>query len=114
MRNKYNPWSCLFKKSLRFLAAIFLFLAVAFPRLQAQSSSQQIYLQCLTNFENYAETIWVNASGSSYPTNAGYWGDGGSTGNGGIRGNGGIAVAYAVLCIALPSDPKFNTRLAYV
>ena len=24
----------------------------------AQTSSQQIYLQCLTNFETYAETIW--------------------------------------------------------
>ena len=77
----------------------------------AQATAQQIYLQCLTNFENYAETIWVNASGSSYPTNAGYWGDGGSTGNGGIRGNGGIAVAYAVLCIALPSDPNLTPDL---
>ncbi len=78
----------------------------------AQTTSQQTYLQCLTNFETYAESIWhTNAVGIA---DAGYWGDGGSTGNGGIRGNGGIAVAYAVLCVALPNDSKFNTRLAYV
>jgi hypothetical protein len=77
-----------------------------------RADSQALYLQCLTNFESYAETIWhTNAVGIP---DAGYWGDGGSTGNGGIRGNGGIAVAYAVLCVALPNDPKFNTRLAYV
>ncbi len=77
----------------------------------AQTSSPQIYLQCLTNFETYAETIW-HTSGTI--PDAGYWGDGGSTGNGGIRGNSGIAVAYAVLCIALPDDPKFATRLSRV
>src|ERR1035438_4590054 len=27
-------------------------------RVSAQTNSQQIYLQCLTNFETYAETIW--------------------------------------------------------
>lgn len=81
-------------------------------RAHAQTSSQQIYLQCLTNFESYAETIWhTNTSGIP---DAGYWGDGGSTGNGGIRGNGGIAVAYAVLCVALPNDPKFSSRLTRV
>jgi len=78
----------------------------------AQTSSQQTYLQCLTNFESYAESVWhTNTSGIP---DAGYWGDGGSTGNGGIRGNSGIAVAYATLCVALPDDPKFATRLAYV
>ncbi len=78
----------------------------------AQTSSQQTYLQCLTNFENYAESVWhTNTSGIP---DAGYWGDGGSTGNGGIRGNSGIAVAYATLCVALPDDPKFTSRLARV
>jgi autotransporter-associated beta strand protein len=78
----------------------------------AQTTSQQLYLQCLTNFETYAETIWhTNSTGIP---DAGYWGDGGSSGNGGIRGNSGIAVAYAVLCIALPNDPKFPTRLSRV
>ena len=77
----------------------------------AQTNSQQIYLQCLTNFETYAESIWTT---SATIPDSGYWGDGGSTGNGGIRGNGGIAVAYAVLCLALPSDPKFSTRLSRV
>jgi len=78
---------------------------------RAQVTAQQTYLQCLTNFETYAETIW-HTSGTV--PDAGYWGDGGSTGNGGIRGNSGIAVAYATLCVALPNDPKFTNRLARV
>ena len=77
----------------------------------AQTTSRDIYLQCLTNFETYAESIWHPSS--SVP-DSGYWGDGNSTGNGGIRGNSGIAVAYAVLCVALPNDPKFATRLTYL
>jgi hypothetical protein len=77
----------------------------------AQTNSQQIYLQCLTNFETYAESIWTT---SSTIPDSGYWGDGGSTGNGGIRGNSGIAVAYAVLCLALPNDPRYATRLSRV
>ncbi|HEX3623968.1 MAG TPA: discoidin domain-containing protein [Verrucomicrobiae bacterium] len=76
-----------------------------------QPDSQQIYLQCLTNFESYAQSIW---HASSTIPDSGYWGDGGSTGNGGIRGNSGIALAYAVLCIALPNDPQFTNRLTYV
>jgi hypothetical protein len=78
----------------------------------AHADSQQIYLRCLTNFEAYAETIWHTASYSKAPADAGYWGDGGSSGNGGIRGNGGIAVAYAVLVVAYPDDPKLPTRLS--
>jgi autotransporter-associated beta strand protein len=78
----------------------------------AQTNSQQVYLQCLTNFETYAETIWhTNSVGIA---DAGYWGDGGSTGNGGIRGHGGIAAAYATLCVALPNDPKYTNRLTRV
>lgn len=77
----------------------------------AQTNSQQIYLSCLTNFETYAESIWTT---SSTIPDSGYWGDGGSSGNGGIRGNSGIAVAYAVLCLALPNDPRYATRLSRV
>jgi len=96
---------------LRLLAAVFGLLAVSAGVAVAQTNSQQIYLQCLTNFETYAESIWTT---SATVTDSGYWGDGGSTGNGGIRGNSGIAVAYAVLCLALPSDPRYATRLARV
>ena len=100
-------------KSLAVRAAVTLvLLAAAGFHAMAQTSSQQTYLQCLTNFESYAETIW-HTNNAGIP-DAGYWGDGGSTGNGGIRGNSGIAVAYATLCVALPDDPKFATRLARV
>jgi len=76
---------------------------------RAQTASQSLYLQCLTNFETYAESIWhTNSVGIA---DAGYWGDGGNSGNGAIRGNSGIAVAYATLCVALPNDPKFTNRL---
>ncbi len=74
-------------------------------------NSQQIYLQCLTNFETYAESIWHPATYSGAPTDTGYWGDGGNSGNGGIRGNSGVAVAYATLVAALPGDPRNATRL---
>jgi hypothetical protein len=90
--------------------SFFISLACA-PKISAQTNSQQIYLQCLTNFEIYAESIWTT---SATIPDSGYWGDGGGTGNGGIRGNSGIAVAYAVLCLALPNDPKFTNRLARV
>jgi hypothetical protein len=92
-------------------AAMFILLAGFCPIISAQPGSQQTYLECLTNFESYAETIWHT---SDTIPDAGYWGDGGSTGNGGIRGNSGIAVAYATLCVALPDDPKFTNRLARV
>ena len=101
----------IFHKRLALISGTLLLLICA-GSISAQTTSQQVYLQCLTNFEAYAETIWhTNSSGIP---DAGYWGDGGSTGNGGIRGNGGIAVAYAVLCVALPNDPKFSTRLTRV
>ena len=82
----------------------------------AQTNSQQLYLQCLTNFETYAESIWTSAAYSGAPADSGYWGDGGAQAgnNGGIRGNGGIAVAYAVLCLAYPNDPRYTNRLARV
>ena len=94
-----------------FVLLAFLLLGPAVVRVAAQTNSQQIYLQCLTNFESYAETIWHT---SGVIPDSGYWGDGGSTGNGGIRGNSGVAVAYAALCLALPNDPKFTNRLARV
>lgn len=103
-------WLGASKQSLRGWAAIFLF-AWGGLQLSAQTASPQIYLQCLTNFETYADTLW-HTSGSI--PDSGYWGDGGGTGNGGIRGNSGIAVAYAVLCVALPDDPQFTNRLARV
>ncbi len=77
----------------------------------ARAGSQDTYLQCLTNFETYAGTIWHSASYANAPADAGYWGDGGSSGNGGIRGNSGVALAYAVLVRAYPSDPRLATRL---
>ncbi|MDE3067527.1 MAG: hypothetical protein KGJ60_08245 [Verrucomicrobiota bacterium] len=78
------------------------------------ADSQQTYLQCLTNFETYAETVWHPANYPGAPGDAGYWGDGGSSGNGGIRGNSGVAVAYAVLAAALPDDPNTPIRLAHL
>ena len=92
------------------LAALGLALAGA----PARAGSQDTYLQCLTNFETYAETIWHSASYSGAPADAGYWGDGGSSGNGGIRGNSGVALAYAALVTAYPSDPRLATRLARI
>ena len=88
-----------------------LFSLVVLAHSSARADSQQIYLQCLTNFEGYAESIWHP---SATIPDSGYWGDGGSTGNGGIRGNGGVALAYAVMCRALPDDPKFTNRLARI
>jgi hypothetical protein len=91
-------------------AAMITFLTV----LLARADSKQIYLDALADFERYAETIWHDATGASRPTNAGYWGDGGSSGNGGIRGSCGIAVAYAVLVVAQPNDPKTATRISRI
>jgi hypothetical protein len=89
-------------------------LALLFFAGAAHADSQQIYLQCLTNFETYAETIWTDAAYIGAPADAGYWGDGTSNGNGGIRGNGGVALAYAVLCLAYPADLQFSNRLSRV
>ncbi|HLX72618.1 MAG TPA: hypothetical protein VKV04_23600, partial [Verrucomicrobiae bacterium] len=83
-------------------------------RTVSAQTSQQTYLQCLTNFETYAESIWVPATYTGAPPDSGYWGDGGNSGNGGIRGNSGIAVAYATLVVALPSDPRTSNRLSRI
>jgi hypothetical protein len=89
-------------------------LALCLGTVVARADSQQTYLDALVDFERYAETIWHDATGASYPTNAGYWGDGGSSGNGGIRGSCGVAVAYAVLVVAQPNDPKTPTRISRI
>ena len=96
------------KKSLVRVFATLFVLVIYSSRASAQTSSQPIYLQCLTNFESYAETIWHPATYPGAPADAGYWGDGTSysANNGGIRGIGSIAVAYAVLVVALPDDPR--------
>jgi hypothetical protein len=80
----------------------------------AHADSKQTYLDALVDFERYAETIWHDATGASRPTNAGYWGDGGSSGNGGIRGSCGVAVAYAALVVAQPTDPKTAIRISRI
>lgn len=102
--NKWRGW----------LAAGLFFLAMAGLRMAAQTSSQAIYLQCLTNFETYGESIWHTASYTGAPPDSGYWGDGNNGGNGGIRGNAGCALAYAVLVIAQPGSPRNATRLAHL
>jgi hypothetical protein len=100
------------RKASLFCAAAFFCLSLT--SLNAQSRSQQTYLDCLTNFETYAESIWHTANYSGAPADSGYWGDGGSSGNGGIRGNSGVAVAYAVLVVAQPDDPRTAIRLSRI
>jgi len=82
--------------------------------LLARGASQDLYLQSLTNFETYGESIWHTASYVGAPPDSGYWGDGATTGNGGIRGNAGCALAYAVLVVAQPGNPNNATRLTHV
>jgi hypothetical protein len=95
----------------RFLASV---IVICLSTFIARADSKQTYLDALVDFERYAETIWHDATGASRPTNAGYWGDGGSSGNGGIRGSCGVAVAYAVLVVAQPNDPKTATRISRI
>jgi hypothetical protein len=93
--------------------SLWVLLLCALPLL-AQSDSQSLYFQSLTNFESYGETIWHSASYANAPSDAGYWGDGATTGNGGIRGNAGVALAYAVMVLAQPSSPSNTTRLNHI
>ena len=63
-----------------------------------------IYLDCLRDFEGYAESIWHDAV---EPPESGFFGDGRSAGNGGIRGSCGVCVAYATLVRAdAPGDQE--------
>ncbi|HZM03429.1 MAG TPA: hypothetical protein VFC44_10415, partial [Candidatus Saccharimonadales bacterium] len=80
----------------------------------ARGGSQDLYLQSLTNFETYGESIWHSASYTGAPPDAGYWGDGATTGNGGVRGNAGVALAYAVLVLAQPASANNPTRLTHL
>ena len=105
-----RAWMVRLRRAWLMLAAAGLLLSQA----PARAASQDTYLQCLTNFEAYGESIWHTATFANAPVDSGYWGDGGSSGNGGIRGNGGVALAYAVLVVAYPSDPKLATRLSRI
>ena len=80
----------------------------------SRGGSQDLYLQSLTNFETYGESIWHSANYSGAPPDAGYWGDGATTGNGGIRGNAGVALAYAVMVVAEPTSSNNPTRLNHI
>ena len=78
------------------------------------AGSQQTYLDCLVDFEPYAEANWHTASYSNAPADSGYFGDGASGGNGGIRASGGASLAYAVLAEALPAASNRAARLTKV
>ncbi len=80
----------------------------------AGANSAQTYLEALVDFQRYGDTIWREAAHANAPAAAGYFGDGKSAGNGGIRGSCGVAVAYAALVRAFPSDPARPARLAKV
>jgi hypothetical protein len=67
----------------------------------------ELYLDCLVEFERYAERVWRDAE---EPPGSGYFGDGGSGGNGGIRGSCGICVAYATLVRAGRGDERDERR----
>ncbi len=86
-------------------------LVLCLAAIQVHAGSREIYLECLTNFESYAESIWHDATYTGAPPEAGYWGDGGSSGNGGIRGSSGIALAYATLVVAQPGHALNSNRL---
>lgn len=49
-------------------------IGLVLTQIPARADSQGTYLQCLTNFETYAESIWHTASYSNAPADAGYWG----------------------------------------
>jgi hypothetical protein len=82
--------------------------------ISVHASSRQIYLDCLVDFERYAEANWHTASYSNAPADSGYFGDGASGGNGGLRASCGTAVAYAVLARAFPSATNHAARPAKV
>jgi hypothetical protein len=79
--------------------------------IRADDRVSAVYLDCLTSFEPYAESVWHEANYPNSPGDAGYFGDGYSSGNGGIRGSTSVATAYAVLVRAFPNDPLKARRL---
>ena len=78
------------------------------------AGSQKTYLNCLFDFERYAELNWHAAAYSNAPADGGYFGDGANGGNGGIRASCGTAVAYAVLARAFPGATNRAARLERV
>lgn len=89
-------------------------LCAGLARTPGYASSQQTYLDCLVDFERYAETNWHTATHPNAPPDSGYFGDGGGEGDGGIRASCGTALAYAVLAQAFPTATNRTARLAKV
>jgi hypothetical protein len=85
-------------------------LLAAMSSTSLQATSQQLYLDCLVDFERYADRYWHTAASSNAPVDAGYFGDG-SSGEGGIRTSCGVALAYAVLAEAFPNATNRAGRL---
>lgn len=92
------------------LGALCMVLAVS----PARADSRPTYLECLLDFERYADGNWHAATYSNAPADSGYFGDGGSDGNGGLRASCGTAVAYAVLVRAFPDATNRAARLEKV
>ncbi len=92
---------------------VLVLLCAGFARVSLHASSQQTYLDCLRDFEPYAERNWHTATYSNAPADAGYFGEGVS-GEGGIRTSCGIALAYAVLAKAFPDATNRAVRLERV
>ena len=78
------------------------------------SAAATTYLQCLVDFQRYAETVWHTATYANSPPDSGYFGSGDSTSNNGIRADLGIAVAYGVLAQAYPDDPNRPAWIARI
>jgi hypothetical protein len=78
------------------------------------SAAATTYLQCLVDFQRYAETVWHSATYVNSPPDSGYFGSGDSTSNNGIRADLGVAVAYAVLAQAYPDDPNRPAWIARI
>jgi len=92
---------------------VLVLLCAGFARVSLHASSQGTYLDCLLNFEPYAERYWHTATYSNAPADAGYFGDGVS-GEGGIRTSCGVALSYAVLAKAFPDATNRAVRLERV
>lgn len=88
---------------------VFVLFLAGFARDCLHASSQKTYLDCLLDFEPYAEANWHTAAYSNAPADAGYFGDG-ARGEG-IRTSCGIAVAYAVLAKEFPNATNRAVRL---
>jgi hypothetical protein len=92
---------------------VLVLLCAGFAGVSLHASSQQTYLDCLRDFEPYAERNWHTATYAKAPADAGYFGEGVS-GEGGIRTSCGVALAYAVLAKAFPDATNRAVRLERV